>query len=489
MKLTTHLAFLIFTSVWISSPILVHGQITVFEKTYNYDFSEVANDVEQTADGGFILVGEQGVTIGQTRIFMTKTDSLGIEEWHQFYGGPYSNRGRSVCQSPDGGYLFVGNTSGEEVIGTQNKLFVVRTDVLGDTLWTHIFGNGTFPDNGLDVKLMDDSTYQILGIIQSHNPDGKADIYLFNMNDMGEVLWESIIGDSEVHDTASKFEVLDDGSFILVGNRQVSGAQNDALIVKTDSIGNLIWAKSYGWENSENAQDIKVTSTGELMVLAGTASFNSYLANDLYLLKLDSEGDTIWTKVHLGEGESEETALAMVRQGDDFILAGYNHNEQEIYGKIQLQKIDANGDILWKKRLGGENDNVWSIIKTFDNGLALSGSKSSGCFSCAYLIKTNDEGSLVSLAPPILANEVIGFDLYPNPSSGLVNISSTFESPFGIRWKLVDVTGRKWPVNIAKVLGKINTFQVDLSNFPKGIYFIQSVSPNSKTSSKMILLQ
>ena len=125
MKLTNYLAFLIFTSVWISYPALVQGQITVFEKNYNYDFSEAATDVKQTADGGYILVGEQGITIGQTRVFMTKTDSLGNEEWHQFYGGPYENIARSVCQTLDGGYLFVGNTSGEEVIGTQNKLFVV----------------------------------------------------------------------------------------------------------------------------------------------------------------------------------------------------------------------------------------------------------------------------------------------------------------------------------------------------------------------------
>lgn len=134
--------------------------------------------------------------------------------------------------------------------------------MLGDTLWTRTFGNGTSTDTGLDVKLMDDGTYQVLAILRSHNLDAKADIYLFNMNDMGEILWESIIGDSEVHDTATKFEVLDDGSFILVGAKEVPGAQSDALITKTDSMGNLIWAKSYGWENSENAQDVKVTFYG-----------------------------------------------------------------------------------------------------------------------------------------------------------------------------------------------------------------------------------
>ncbi len=148
-----------------------------------------------------------------------------------------------------------------------------------------------------------------------------------------------------------------------------------------------------------------------------------------------------------------------------------------------------NGDVLWKKRLGGEDDNIWSMIKTSDNGLALSGSKSSGCFSCAYLIKTNDEGSLVSVVPPVLANEATAFDLYPNPTSGLVNISSSSESPFEIRWNLVDVTGRKWPINTTKVSGKTNTLQVDLSAFPKGIYFIQQISPDFKTFNKMILLQ
>ncbi len=75
------------------------------------------------------------------------------------------------------------------------------------------------------------------------------------------------------------------------------------------------------------------------MVLAGTASFNTYLANDLYLLKLDSEGDTIWTKVHLGEGESEETALVMVRQGDDFIWQDIITMTKKFMGKFKSKKL------------------------------------------------------------------------------------------------------------------------------------------------------
>jgi len=479
--------FLIASSLLLSVG-FTFGQISTFEKTYNYGFVEIAFGLAQTADKGFVLAGTQGISFGDSRAFLTKTDSMGNEEWHQFYGYPYHNQFRAVDQTLDMGYIAVGMTSGDTVVAPLQNIYIVRVNTHGDTLWTRTFGSHTASDAALDVKVMEDSSYVILAIAHSFSPVGKSDIYLFKLNDSGELLWEQFIGDPDVHDTATKLELLDDGSFVMVGGKEVPGQSFDALITKTDSLGNVVWSKTYGWEHNENAVDIKVLPTGEYIVAGNTQSFNIMTKPDLFLLKLDSQGDTLWTKVFLGDGDSEETIWAMVAQDNEYVLMGTNYNDNEIYGTIQMQKITASGDIIWTQRISGYDNTPYSMIKTDDGGLAISGIEGTDCFSCAYLIKTNEEGSLVSIIPPPKPKETLDFQLYPNPSNGLINIRFPNSLSRYIQWSIVDIAGRKSHLPDNKVSGNTSQFQVDLSDFPKGVYFIQMYVDEGFTINKMIIL-
>ncbi len=87
--------------------LLLSAQIT-FEKRYDYDFAEAANDIQQTSDGGYILAGRQGIWIGYGKILLIKTDSLGNLEWEKSYGSTSDDEGNAVSLVSDGGYIITG---------------------------------------------------------------------------------------------------------------------------------------------------------------------------------------------------------------------------------------------------------------------------------------------------------------------------------------------------------------------------------------------
>ena len=84
---------------FVISTTLLSAQSIRFNQVYDYGLAENAYDVQQTTDGGYVLVGSQGIAIGQSQIFVTKTDSLGEEEWHRFYGYPFGNQGYVIRQT------------------------------------------------------------------------------------------------------------------------------------------------------------------------------------------------------------------------------------------------------------------------------------------------------------------------------------------------------------------------------------------------------
>ena len=136
-----------------------------FQTTIDLGASEQASDIKPTADGGYIVAGLQYAT-GTQSAFLLKLDQSGNVQWNKTYSGGYTSGSNlftsyRVIQLNEGGYLLVGSTQNFGFSAAQ--IYVIKTDVAGDTVWTRTYGGGS-GNNGNSIFQAEDGTY-VIGVI------------------------------------------------------------------------------------------------------------------------------------------------------------------------------------------------------------------------------------------------------------------------------------------------------------------------------------
>ncbi|HKR06276.1 MAG TPA: hypothetical protein VJY62_16690, partial [Bacteroidia bacterium] len=219
------------------------AQIT-FQKTYggglNHDWGA---SVQQTTDGGYVIVGlTLSLGAGNTDIFLIKTDTYGDLLWTKTFGGTGIDEGKSVQQTTDRGYIITGITN--SFSAAYYDVYLIKTDANGDILWTRTFG-GIGDDYGYSVQQTTDGGYIIAGYTRSFG-SGYLDVYLIKTDINGDSLWTKTFGGAG-DDLGLCVQQTSDGGYIITGNTfgSFGAGLNDFYLVKADSIGNLLWTKTY----------------------------------------------------------------------------------------------------------------------------------------------------------------------------------------------------------------------------------------------------
>ncbi|MGB9721401.1 MAG: hypothetical protein ACPL28_08000, partial [bacterium] len=161
-----------------------------------------------------------------------------------------------------------------------------------------------------------------------------------------------------------------DGGYIIGGLTTSSAGFSDMYLIKTNSLGDTLWSKIYGGDSFDGIYSMVKIANGYL--LAGfTNSFGNGL-HDVYLVRTDLEGNAVWTKTYGGSGY--DAALGVKGTVDDgFIITGYT-DEGMGGGDVYLIKVDSLGDSLWTKTYGGtEYDVGTSVSQTNDLGYIIVG--------------------------------------------------------------------------------------------------------------------
>ncbi|PCH95279.1 MAG: hypothetical protein COB85_04680 [Bacteroidetes bacterium] len=378
----------IFTSLFLVS---VEGKSQVtFQKTYGENtFEQRGYDIQQTSDGGYIMTGELRWVYGQGNadIFLIKTDANGDTLWTQVYGTTCNEIGRSVLETSDGGFMVVGNA---QCYGAGSyDVFAIKTNSVGDTLWTKFYG-GSGSDNGTSVKQTSDGGYIIAGNSASYGAGG-GDAYLLKIDSLGSVTWTKTYGGSSTDGAESVLQTTD-GGYIFTGYSNSAGAGSyDVLVVKTNASGDTVWTKLYGGSGSDFGYGIIQTSTGGYVISGETHSFGS--GGDGYLIKINSVGDTLWTKT-FGGANSESFQSIQETNDNGFIMCGYTEMGPGT-GDNYLVKTDSNGSLDWSKAYGGSNwePGAYAVQQTSDGGYVSLGSSYSFGYVLFYLVKTDDSGN------------------------------------------------------------------------------------------------
>ncbi|MCC6012604.1 T9SS type A sorting domain-containing protein [Candidatus Caldipriscus sp.] len=309
-------------------------------KTYGGTNNDYAYSFQQTSDGGYIVAGRtNSFGAGVYDPFLIKTDANGNLQWAKTYGRTGWDEAYSVQQTSDGGYIVAGYT--DSFGAGYEDIFLIKTDANGDVQWAKAYG-GTSVDVAYSVQQTSDGGYIVAGYTASFGAGG-YDIFLIKTDANGNVIWAKTYGGTD-WDVAHSVQQTSDGGYIVAGYTDSFGAGGyDIFLIKTDANGNVIWAKTYGGIDYERASSVQQTSDGGYIVAGITGSFGA-VNWDVFLIKTDTNGNIIWAKTYGGAGLDVAYSVQQTSDGG-YIVAGGTQSFGAGYYDAFLVKTDANGNI------------------------------------------------------------------------------------------------------------------------------------------------
>jgi hypothetical protein len=259
---------------------------TLWTKTYGDSLPNFGTDVELTLDGGYILTGySESSGPGNADVVLIKTDALGNLTWENSYGGDSSDVGECVQQTSDGGYVVVGTT--RSFGAGLEDVYLIKTDPSGHPLWSRTYG-GSEDDWGRSVEEADDDGYFIAGGTRSSGA-GASDVYLLRTDASGSLLWSKTFGDSG-NDEGNSIDLTSDGGCIIAGETKSSGGMPDIYLIKTDASGGALWTWSREGYAGIVGRAVRQTADGGYIVagdgLYSGASGRALFNRDVYYVKV-----------------------------------------------------------------------------------------------------------------------------------------------------------------------------------------------------------
>ncbi len=316
----------------------VSGNLIWF-KTLGDSLFDVSQSVQLTTDGGYIIIGTTSSYGTGGDVYLIKTDANGNQQWFKTFGELAWDDGRSVQQTADGGYIITGWTESFGAGGSD--VYLIKTDASGNQQWYNTFG-GTSSDRGYSVQQTSDGGYIIIGYTRSYSV-GEEDIYLIKTDASGNQQWYKTYGGSDFDDGYSVYQTSDNGYIITGYTRSYGAGEEDVYLIKTDASGNQQWYKTYGGLADDRGFSVQPTIDGGYIIAASTNSFGAG-SYDVYLIRTDASGNQQWYKTFGGLAWDDGHSVQQTTDGG-YIITGwtesYGAGEEDVY----LIKTDANGNV------------------------------------------------------------------------------------------------------------------------------------------------
>ena len=375
--------------------------------------SEHATAVVQSADGGYVVAGGTGSDdgdvvghIGGGDVWVVKLDHTGEILWQRCLGGNDNEGASDLQQTADGGYIVAGYTYSNDVNVSGNHgaddAWVVKSDAVGEIVWQRCLG-GSAEEIAYAVEQTADEGYIVSGFAWSDDGDvtgrhGDGDAWVVKLNATGGILWQQCLGGSK-SEIAHAVRQTSDGGYILAGETDsVDGTvvgnhgNSDFWVVKLNASGGILWQKCLGGSLSENGYSVQQTSDGGYVVTGRVESNDGDVTGhhghdfdptDAWVVKLNATGGIVWQRC-LGGTDGDIGYDVQQTPDGGFIMAGFtastdgdvagNHGSSDFW----VVRLNVTGGMVWQKCLGGsESENAFAVRQTSDGGYVVTGATES----------------------------------------------------------------------------------------------------------------
>ncbi|MDB4108147.1 hypothetical protein N9551_00875 [Flavobacteriaceae bacterium] len=301
-----------------------------WQKTYGGSEDDRGSDLIQTSDGGYAVIGKSkssdgdvSENLGYEDFWITKLDASGSISWEYAYGFAGSDTPYSIIQTNDNGYLLTGvldvsasNGQGDRKANTARRhaggdYWVIKLNANGFKQWSNYYG-GTFTDTAYDAIQTEDSGYIIVGSSDSADVDisnnhGGYDFWVIKISNTGELIWEKSFGGSET-DEARAISQTSDGNYLVVGDTRSddfdvskNNGAADLWVIKITPEGTVLWEKTLGGTSFDVGRSISKTEDNGFLISGSSRSTDGNLTNnsgqnDAWVLKIDRSGGLDWQK-------------------------------------------------------------------------------------------------------------------------------------------------------------------------------------------------
>jgi len=389
-----------------------------FVKTLGGSLNERGESIIKTNDGGYAILGYAQSTDGDISnkpdesfdYWLLKYNQNHELQWQQAYGGSDDDRGANIIQTSEGGYALIGYSKSNNRDVTENNgandFWLCKLDSSGKILWEKSFGF-LGADNGNAIIQTQDDGFLITGVLDVSASNGQGnsktsgakrhaggDYWAIKLNVSGEKQWSRYYGGTFT-DTSYDVIQTNDNGYLLLGSsdsNDVDVKNNkgtyDFWIVKISETGTLLWEKSFGGSQIDEAYAICNSGDGNYLIVGDTRSNDFDVSNnngaaDLWLIKISPEGDLIWERNYGGTSFDTGQSISKTQDGG-FIISGSSRSsdgdlkENKGQNDAWVLKINAEGNLLWQKTIGGSNiDFAYDAIELNDKSIVAVGESSS----------------------------------------------------------------------------------------------------------------
>ncbi|MDP9041436.1 MAG: hypothetical protein M3N30_05605, partial [Bacteroidota bacterium] len=227
-------------------------------------------------------------------------------------------------------------------------------------------------------------------IMGYHGNLSVGDIWVVKTDNAGNIQWQKCLGGNSF-ETGAYIHQTSDGGYILAGtsasvdcNFKGNHGGADYLVIKLNNKGDVVWQKFYGGSMNEYAWSLSVAPDGGYIVAGETESSNGDITvnhgiRDYWVIKLDASGNLVWQKSLGGTGDDEAYSVQATADGGCIVAGFTESNDGDVTGNhgkrdYWVVKLDNTGNIQWQKALGGSTfDGAWSVQLTVDGGYIVAG--------------------------------------------------------------------------------------------------------------------
>ncbi len=484
---------------------------------------DIANAIEATSDGGYIIAGYTTTSangdIVQTNhggkdFWVVKLNASGNVQWEKNYGGSLDDVAYDIHEISNGEWIVAGSScsSDGDVDGhlgenTISDIWIIRINNAGNILWKKSMGT-TGKDWAVGIEYTGFNEVLILANTNEANNDveeviGSNDYWLIQMNLNGNVQWENVYGGVE-NDYAQNLLAVGNVAYLLGYSTSQSSSllDGEALLLKVNtSNGEQEWALDLGTNvdgGTGYTAKMGMTSEGDLMITYNSSNRTDNAncnENGSFLVKtISSEGDIQNDHCYGGSGFDQADAI-IAGSDDEFWLLGNTtsqdgdvpaHSEYNDSGdNCWLSRIDENGNIVWSASLGGSNDDKGTgmarqgdqftaiVVNTQSTDGNISGFHAGETGSYDIWFAILDE----NLTTPIeeIDYRVLG-KIFPNPAKDMITLVHTKGTHSTFNVLVYDINGKI--VYKSRLSGENNS--LDISALPSGIFTVQVLDEESK---------